>query len=217
MCAVQWVGPGVRIRMRRRFIFCLVRALQMAATVKGASKDGAERRREGGREEDVREEERGPLAKNVRIRSLLFCLKEFQAEREREREGGREGGEREAAFSTAAAQSHCIASLLPVPPVAGAGGGVKRRFYPDLGHGAPFCITTAQCHTKSQSQVLLLDAPRRRDTRPSRGRRGAEYVSSRVRQMKAFYCLNVLRRCISAVHRDPRPDRLSCPSIPYKG
>ena len=118
-------------------------------------------------------------------------------------------------------------SFLP----AVAGGGVKRRFFPDLDRGAPFCITTAQCHTKSQSQVLLLDAPRRRDTRPSRGRRGAEYVSSRVRQMKAptlprpapppppppFFCLSVLRRCKSALHRDPRPDRLCrAPLFPTK-
>ena len=77
-------------------------------------------------------------------------------------------------------QQHQVHACIH-PSVAGAGGGVKRRFYPDLGHGAPaFCITTAQCHTESQSQ--LLDAPR---TMSWRTTNAAEYVSSRVRQMKA--------------------------------
>ena len=84
----EYVGPTVRILMRRRFIFCLVRAIQMAATVKGASRGG-------------RGEERARAPRKKGSNTLFALLSERVAGRESKRGGGHSA-------STAAAQSPCI-------------------------------------------------------------------------------------------------------------
>ena len=104
----------MRIRRRRRFIFCLVRALQMAATVKGASEPG-----EGGgaacRQREAHEGSEGRSQKTLEYALLSERVPSSSAR-------GTEGGGR-AALSTSAAQSHCIPPSLLPPVVGGREGG----------------------------------------------------------------------------------------------
>ena len=126
----------MRIRRRRRFIFCLVRALQMAATVKGASRE-REEVQPAGSGKRTRGASEGRSQKTLEYALLSERVPSSSVR-------GTEGGGR-AALSTSAAQSHCIPPSLPPSTCHGREGGregIKRRSQPDLGHGgSSFCIS----------------------------------------------------------------------------
>ena len=124
----------MRIRRRRRFIFCLVRALQMAATVKGASRE-REEVQPAGSGKRTRGASEGRSQKTLEYALLSERVPSSSVR-------GTEGGGR-AALSTSAAQSHCIPPSDPSFHLSWEGReGIKRRSRPDLGHGgSSFCIS----------------------------------------------------------------------------